>query len=319
MQAPAIPAPRGTTARRACSLPGNVRACSASLARGPLQRFGSGDAATRSLSSTRWPSADARSARRAACRNWRSQADLRLRRTPYSGSPSTGWPMAARCTRIWCVRPVSSFRRSRLASGRAARSSSKWVTAGRSARPPTAMRPTSLRSRPIGASIVPRRDGGRPRTSAMYSRSISRCAHLLAQRRVGLVAARRARAGRRCRGRAGGRRPGAARRRRRARPRLRSGGAPASARPPRRRVRDDAGGLVGHDHVLVDQGERDLELDAGLGPGRRALGLVLELDQLAAGQAQRLVRRRAVDAHARRARSAARRRRASGSPACSAR
>ena len=30
---------------------------------------------------------------------------------PYSGSPQTGWPIACRCTRIWCVRPVS--RRSR--------------------------------------------------------------------------------------------------------------------------------------------------------------------------------------------------------------
>ena len=75
-------------------------------------------------------------------------------------------------------------------SPRAARASSKCVTAGRSARPPTAMRPTSLRSRPIGASIVPRREGGRPRTSATYSRSICARAHLLAERRVGLVAAR---------------------------------------------------------------------------------------------------------------------------------
>ena len=78
-------------------------------------------------------------------------------------------------------------------------------SAGRSPRPPTATRPMSLRSRPMGASMVPRRDGGRPRTRAMYSRSISRAPHLLAQRRVGLVAAREARAGRTCRGRGGGR------------------------------------------------------------------------------------------------------------------
>ena len=35
----------------------------------------------------------------------------------------------------------------------------------------------------------------------------------------------------------------------------------------RSRMRDHPGGLVGDDHVVVDQGERDLEPDAGLGPG----------------------------------------------------
>jgi hypothetical protein len=53
----------------------------------------------------------------------------------------------------------------------------------------------------------------------------------------------------------------------------------------RRRVRDDTRGLVGDDHVLVDQGQRDLELDAVLGAGGTALGLVLQLDQLAPGEA----------------------------------
>ena len=37
------------------------------------------------------------------------------------------------------------------------------------------------------------------------------------------------------------------------------------------RMRDHPGRLVGHDHVLVDERERDLEPDAGLGPGRSAL------------------------------------------------
>src|SRR5919109_1114141 len=32
-------------------------------------------------------------------------------RPPYSASPATGWPNAARWTRIWCVRPVSRSQR----------------------------------------------------------------------------------------------------------------------------------------------------------------------------------------------------------------
>jgi len=63
------------------------------------------------------------------------------------------------------------------------------------------------------------------------------------------------------------------------------------------RMRDHPGRLVGHDHVIVDQGERDLEPHAGLGPGRSALHVVFELDQLASRQPQRLVRPLAVDAH----------------------
>ena len=47
---------------------------------------------------------------------------------PYSGSPQTGWPIACRCTRIWCVRPVSRRTRSSVACG-SARSISKCVIA----------------------------------------------------------------------------------------------------------------------------------------------------------------------------------------------
>ena len=54
-------------------------------------------------------------------------------------------------------------------------------------------------------------------------------------------------------------------------------------------------GLVDDDHVLVAERERDLQLRAGLGSGRRALGLFLELDQLAAGEAERLAGTGAVD------------------------
>ena len=54
----------------------------------------------------------------------------------------------------------------------------------------SAMRVRTRASRPIGASIVPLRAGGRPCTSARYSRSISRRASGLLQRRVGLLGAR---------------------------------------------------------------------------------------------------------------------------------
>ena len=46
-------------------------------------------------------------------------------RVPYSGSPATGWPIAAKWTRIWCVRPVSrrgARRRCRPAAARSPRS-----------------------------------------------------------------------------------------------------------------------------------------------------------------------------------------------------
>ena len=52
--------------------------------------------------------------------------------------------------------------------------SSKCVTAWRAARPSTDMRAEVLGSRPIGASMVPLRDGGRPCTSVTYSRSMRR-------------------------------------------------------------------------------------------------------------------------------------------------
>ena len=49
-------------------------------------------------------------ASRAACRNWRSRPSAAG--VPYSGSPATGWPIACRWARIWCVRPVSRRTRS---------------------------------------------------------------------------------------------------------------------------------------------------------------------------------------------------------------
>src|SRR5258706_12237 len=56
----------------------------------------------------------------AACRNMRfSPCFFRARlssKSPYLSSPRTGWPRCARCTRIWCVRPVRSSASRRLNS-----------------------------------------------------------------------------------------------------------------------------------------------------------------------------------------------------------
>ena len=91
----------------------------------------------------------------------------RRARTP--GRRATGWPIASRCARIWCVRPVSSVTRSSVSSG-SARSISKCVTACLGSSVSVEIRVRVRRSRPSGASIVPARAGGRPSTSARYSR-----------------------------------------------------------------------------------------------------------------------------------------------------
>ena len=89
--------------------------------------------------------------------------------SPYSGSPATGWPIASRWARIWCVRPVSSRTPQQRASGSASLDlevrdlGARRVGVRR-------MRVRTRRSRPSGASIVPVRAGGRPSTSARYSR-----------------------------------------------------------------------------------------------------------------------------------------------------
>ena len=65
----------------------------------------------------------------------------------------------------WCVRPVS--RRTRSSALRpSSRSTSKCVTAARGVSVSSDCFVGSLRSRPIGASIVPRHERGWPRTSA---------------------------------------------------------------------------------------------------------------------------------------------------------
>ena len=126
----------------------------------------------------------------------------RTRAAPHAGtaalSPGSGRrrpvaddgrSIAARCTRIWCVRPVSRRTREQRVAASSS-STSKCVTAvARRVRVERLPR-RSRRSRPIGASIVPRRERGRPRTSARYSRSSSRRAHELLQAPVRLLRAR---------------------------------------------------------------------------------------------------------------------------------
>ena len=78
--------------------------------------------------------------------------DRPSRRT--SGSPETGRSIAARWTRIWCVRPVSRRTSSSACSGRSSTTSNR-VTASRGSSVSSDRRVGSRRSRPIGASIRP--------------------------------------------------------------------------------------------------------------------------------------------------------------------
>ena len=94
------------------------------------------------------------------------------------------------------MRPVSSVTRSSVSSG-SARSVSKWVTAWCGSSVSVEIRVRTRRSRPSGASIVPRRAGGRPSTSARYSRVISRARSAACSAAwVGLVARQQQQAGR---------------------------------------------------------------------------------------------------------------------------
>ena len=155
-------------------------------------------------------------ASRSACRNWRGEAVAPAR--PYSGSPSTGWPMASRWARIWCVRPVSSRTRSSVVAG-SARSTSKCVIASRGSSVSVERRVRTRRSRPSGASIVPAARRRAARRPARGTRASTRA------RRAGLSAAWNAlgarddEQARTCRGPAGARCPG------------RSGSSPPATRP----------------------------------------------------------------------------------------
>src|SRR5262249_48293296 len=81
------------------------------------------------LKRTRLPVTGCTNASSPAWSAWRSSASsaawvggerlrtLALKPEPYVMSPRSGWPIWARCTRIWCVRPVSRVSCRRLATG----------------------------------------------------------------------------------------------------------------------------------------------------------------------------------------------------------
>ena len=85
-----------------------------------------------------------------------------------SGRRRSGWPTAARWTRIWCVRPVSSTHDSRASVARARRSARRTWYSVRAGLPSTttAIRSGSPGSRPIGASMMPWGASGWPHTTA---------------------------------------------------------------------------------------------------------------------------------------------------------
>ena len=194
----------------ACRLAGRgTRGCNLGQARGRVRRTGSGLSRHRG-----YAKAQARRARSSACARsagngeWNaSRSPVRVARArgasrgetgargrtrrspPYSRSPQSGWPIARKCARIWCVRPVSRRTRSRLDVGRAS-SSAKCVRASRGVAVAIDIRRRRRRSRPSGASIVPARAGGRPLTSARYSRTTRRNAIARLSRSMRLVAFR---------------------------------------------------------------------------------------------------------------------------------
>ena len=90
------------------------------------------------------------------------RAAMPARCPPYAASPTTGCPIAWRCTRIWCVRPVSSSQREPGARRARGRCSTHLVAraglAAALARPPCGCGRRT--DRPMGASITPRGDVG---------------------------------------------------------------------------------------------------------------------------------------------------------------
>ena len=181
-----------------------------------------------------------------------------------AGRRTTGWPIAARCARIWCVRPVSSLTRSRVVRGSRSRTS-KWVTASRARSVRVDITVRFARSRPIGASIVPLL-GVRMalHERQVLARDLARLHHAL-ERRVAPPRTWRPAAG-----------PEVSRSSRctipaRSGPRPRPRSASASVDPvvPRRGMRHEARGLVHHHQVvvLVDDLERRPRRGVGAGGG----------------------------------------------------
>ena len=248
-------------------------------------------AATRSTSRGR--RRDARSAIRCACRNIRFSpcfaSTLFHAKSPYLSSPASGKPRCVRCTRIWCVRPVSSS-----ASSSASGGSCAWPRRRRGGRSCCATRPSrSTRTRrspsPVtkrlerqldrGASRrascrAPARDSAcrpRPRAAARAARSAPRASWRPAARPT-------------CRGRADARARGISRRAARARSRSIDAERDAAAAVDR-----ESGRLVERDQrVVLVQDRRHRDAPRGrVGRRGRADGAAVRIGGIRSSIARR--------------------------------
>ena len=201
--------------------------------------------------------------------------------------------MAARCTRIWWVRPVSSRTR-RARARRAARATSKCVTASRasrvSQRHAASARAGRGRSAPRSVRCRARSARHERQVRALHARSRTSCRQPLVRLRE--FAPRRA--ARTCRDRAGARSPAGRGRRPRACPRVQSDERAACV--ARSRVHHEPRGLVHDEHVLVLVRNRHLGARVST---QHTLGLRGELDCLSAVEPMALRPRHAVDQRAR--------------------
>ncbi len=191
----------------------------------------------------------------------------RLPPSAYSGSPTTGWPTGLRCTRIWCVRPVSSRRRSR----------STWAYRATTSAYGDRMAPACLHRHPlaVGGTARDRRVDRHPVVRRMSPRE-GRVAPLhpplldrAGQAPVRLHRSWRPPAARRCPCRAGARSrgvrpppPGDS-----AVPRVRQRVHERVVPVPRRRMHDESGRLVDHRQVVVLVHEREIAMRRGVRAG----------------------------------------------------
>ena len=175
---------------------------------GAVRRIAPAARAARRRSSGSGLSTSTGASKRAAGRRAGTGARGRARRAPpYSGSPATGWPIAcevdADLVGAAGLEPHAQQRRLRQRLAR-----SRSACAPRAARRcRSTCRVRWRRSRPIGASIVPLRAGGRPCDEREVLAGDLAPLELLLQAPVGLVRVARRPAGPRCRGPGGGRCP----------------------------------------------------------------------------------------------------------------
>ena len=265
--------------------------------------------------------------RRAAASGRRALAGDRMRRTraarragtgargrarpasPYSGSPATGWPIACRCARIWCVRPVSSRTRSSVSRGQrplgleVGDRGARLVGVGGDARAHAAV----AAERRVDRAARARPGGPRPargtRARSRAPRSAACSAACTASERATTSSPEVSRSSR-CT------MPGAAPGPPRRAARRASACASVPAAVPARRVHDDARGLVDDEQVLVLPGDRERASRRRSG-SRRGRRLARPSTRSPPRQRVALRPRVAVDRAPRRRRSAAAPRRAS--------